>query len=224
MGTATASERKRLGAWYTPTELVALVVDGVLDGFAPADASIRVVDPACGDGRFLVAVGDRLAAAGIGVELFGCDVDPGAVEAARRRGIAAVEADALGHPWQFESFDLVVGNPPFLSQMASATTRGGAGRGGAGPYADAAVEFLALATELARPDGGRIGLVLPQSILGARDAEPVRGLVEQRCRLIWSWWSPEQTHFDAGINVCALGFERPGDGAPGTWTQVVTNR
>ena len=67
-------------------------------------------------------------------------------------------------------FDIVVGNPPFLSQMAAATTRGGVSRHGGGPYADAAAEFLALAVAWPHPDGGRIGLVLPQSILGARDA------------------------------------------------------
>ena len=71
----------------------------------------------------------------------------------------------------------MVGNPPFLSQMAAATTRGGSSRHGGGPYADAAVEFLALAMRLARPDGGRVGLVLPQSIIGARDAGPVRAQV-----------------------------------------------
>ena len=51
------------------------------------------------------------------------------------------------------SFDVVLGNPPYLSQLAAATTRGGASQHGGGPYADAAVEFLALAVRLARPDG-----------------------------------------------------------------------
>ena len=68
------------------------------------------------------------------------------------------------------TFDVVVGNPPYLSQLAAATTRGGASRHGGGPYADAAVEFLALAVRMARSGGGRVGLVLPQSILASRDA------------------------------------------------------
>ena len=81
-----------------------------------------------------------------------------------------------------DRFDVVVGNPPYLSQLAAATTRGGASRHGGGPYADAAVEFLALAVRLARPDGGRIGLVLPQSILASRDAAPVRAEVDRAGR------------------------------------------
>ena len=139
-----------------------------------------------------------------------------------------IEADALARDWAGETFDIVVGNPPFLSQMAAATTRGGASRHGGGPYAGAAVEFLALAVRLARPDGGRVGLVLPQSIVGARDAAPVRADVARMADLTWSWWAPRQRHFDAEVNVCALGFERPATGrhrhGDGVWTSVVTDR
>jgi hypothetical protein len=77
---------------------------------------------------------------------------------------------------------------------------------------------------LARPDGGRVGLVLPQSILGARDAAPVRERVAAQADLAWSWWAPRQQHFDAAVNVCALGFVRPASGAtgPAAFTGVVT--
>ena len=44
---------------------------------------------------------------------------------------------------------------------------------GGGPYADAAAEFLALAVRVVRP-GGPVGLVLPQSLLAARDAAAIR--------------------------------------------------
>lgn len=163
--------RKLLGAWYTPAELVSIVVDGVLDGFTPPRSrAVRVLDPACGDGRFLTAIGDRLADTHptAPLELTGCDVDPDALAAIVDARVRGIHADALTHPWDDAGFDIVVGNPPYLSQMAAATTRGGSSRHGGGPYADAAVEFLALAVELARADGGRVGLVLPQSILGVR--------------------------------------------------------
>jgi hypothetical protein len=119
--------------------------------------------------------------------------------------------------------DVVVGNPPFLSQLAAATTRGGSSRHGGGPYADAAVEFLALATRLARPVGGRIGLVLPQSVLASRDAAPVRDALDRRARIVWSWWSPEAV-FDAQVLVCAVVAETGEGGGEGTaWTDVVTS-
>ena len=134
--------------------------------------------------------------------------------------------DALTRDWGAFTADIVVGNPPFLSQMATTTTRGGASHHGGGPYADAAVEFLALATRLARPDGGRVGMVLPQSVLGARDAHHVRRAVGEVADLTWSWWAAAQRHFDANVNVCVIGLQRPStDPTPAAaWTDVVTQR
>lgn len=228
---STQAARKQRGAWYTPAPLVELVVDRVARdlGDAPRDRPVQVLDPACGDGRFLRAVADRLTRDGRRVELTGCDIDADALESVAADGEPPVErihADALAHDWGDRRFDVVIGNPPFLSQMAVATTRGGASRHGGGPYADAAVEFLALAVRLADPDRGRVGLVLPQSILGARDAGPVRDEIAGRADLSWSWWEPVQRHFDANVNVCALGFRRPTTGltSPASWTSVVTER
>lgn len=226
-GTVTTDERKRLGSWYTPAELVDVVVDGVLDGFQGRPGRpVEVLDPSCGDGRFLTAVGDRLSGAGFPVRLTGCDIDPAAVESITDDRVHVVHADALEHDWGTSSFDLVIGNPPYLSQMATGTTRGGASRHGGGPYADAAAEFLALAVRLARADGGRVGLVLPQSILGARDAEPVRAQVAGLATLTWSWWAPRQQHFDANVNVCVIGLERPArpPADQPVWTGIVTGR
>jgi len=224
--TQAATNRKLLGAWYTPPELVDVVVDNVVATFRPARGRpVRVLDPACGDGRFLFSVAERLAEHGAAAELTGCDID-GVVLGTISGPVRTIEDDALAHDWGDETFDIVVGNPPFLSQMATSTSRGGASRHGGGPYADAAVEFLALAVRLARPDGGRVGLVLPQSIVGARDAGPVRGAVAQLADLTWSWWAPRQRHFDASVNVCALGFERPARNRDTgmAWTRVVTDR
>ncbi len=124
------------------------------------------------------------------------------------------------------SVDVVVGNPPFLSQLAAATTRGGASTHGGGPYADAAAEFLSLAGRLVRP-GGRIGLVLPQSILASRDAALVRRELDRRATISWSWWSPEQV-FDAQVLVCALvldvGATELPQAPPPSWSDVVTSR
>ncbi len=232
----TTDERKRRGAWYTPEFLVADVVAAALRGWQPATSSfpIRVVDPACGDGRFLVRVASDLAERGWfdnAVELVGVDSDPSAVRAARRAldGVAArsevICADALDMDWsELARFDIVVGNPPFLSQLAASTARGGASARGGGPYADAAVEFLALAAEIVRPRGGRVGLVLPQSVLSARDAGDIRDSFDAHAQLRWSWWTGERV-FDAQVLTCALVFEFGQPAAvPGQWGRVVTDR
>ncbi|MFM8267171.1 MAG: class I SAM-dependent DNA methyltransferase [Ilumatobacteraceae bacterium] len=173
------AERKRLGVWYTPPELVeAILAESVFPG------ARRILDPACGDGRFLTA--SSLP------ECRGVDIDP---------RTPFEHDDALRRDWGEETFDVVVGNPPFLAQRTTATARGDRPRLGGGPYADAAAEFLALARRLTRP-GGRFGLVLPQSILAARDAASVRAEVMEGAALRWMWWSTTPM-FDASVRVWA---------------------
>lgn len=67
--TAAGNERKTTGSYYTPTSLIAVLLDSaldpVLDESAAKDAEaileIRVCDPACGSGHFLVAAAHRIA-------------------------------------------------------------------------------------------------------------------------------------------------------------------
>ena len=175
------SQRKLLGAWYTPPQLVDAVVAEVRRGFEPR----TVLDPACGDGRFLSPFAGTATVTGV-------DIDP---------TTAFTRGDSLAIDWHDQQFDAVVGNPPFLNQLATSTTRHGRSKFGGGPYADSAAEFLALAIRLARP-GGRVGLVLPLSMLSTRDAAAIRDDVSQRAALRWMWWSP--THmFDANVRVWA---------------------
>lgn len=206
--------RKRRGHYPTPPELVDRVVGAVMPTVGPGDV-VRIVDPACGDGRFLIAAAAWAAERGAGVELHGVELDEATADIARR-AIATVPAarhahvdvaDALDYAWALGAYDVVLGNPPYLSQLATATTRGGRSSRGGGPYADVAAEFLHLAVQLARPGGGRVGLVLPQSILASRDTAGIRAAVDAEAVRCWSWWSPAQL-FDAAVHVCALGFER----------------
>ncbi len=235
---STGRTRKQLGAWSTPDELVDLVVDRTIDstfaaaGGAADERPVRVLDPACGDGRFLAAAARRLRALGRRATLTGVDIDPTAIATAAVPGAEMITADALSFDWGRRHFDVVVGNPPFLSQMSASTTRGGSSQHGGGPYADAAAEFLALAIRLVEPRDGRVGLVLPQSILASRDAGPVREQATAAASMNWSWWSPKRV-FDAQVLVCALGFRAGSgtagravattDGSDATWSHVVTD-
>lgn len=200
-------DRRRLGAWYTPPQLVEHVLDMALGGdAATADRFGSALDPACGDGRFLAAVRRRL---GPSVRLTGCDLDPGAVDASRATlgdDAELLAGDALERDWSGRSYDLVIGNPPFLNRLARLTARGHRSRWGGGPYADAAAEFLALAVTVARPVGGRVALILPHSVLTARDAEPIRRAVAERAALTHLWWS-DTPMFDAHVRTAVLVFE-----------------
>ena len=118
-----------------------------------------------------------------------------------------------------DGVDLVIGNPPFRSPLARTTAAGrppavvleqqlGAGLS---PYADDAWLFLALAWTLVAPDGGTVALVQPASLLGARDAAPIRRRLVTEGR-VQALWLDDGTAFDAGIHTCAVVARRGSSG------------
>ncbi len=218
-GSRIDPERHRRGAWATPPALVTHVLDQTLDPVLrgrPALEGLRVLDPACGDGRFLVAAAVRIArwygvdeaqaAAGcVGVEL-----DPAAAARARAAlGPAAtiVEGDALAGAWR-QPVDVVVGNPPYLTPLRRRSSGGGRRRDG-GPYADAAVGFLQEAMACwARPHGGRVGLVVPTSVLATRDAGAARAAALRAGRLASVWWVGTGAFDDAQVDTSVVTLVR----------------
>ncbi len=109
-------ERKALGVYYTHEDVVEHLVRWGLKRPALRRAQRSVLDPSCGDGRFLVA-----AARNGAVRLVGCDVDPEGLAITRRSlgstGLETrfLEADFFAvEPETVEPVDLVVGNPPFI--------------------------------------------------------------------------------------------------------------
>ena len=201
---ADRSERKRRGAWYTPPALAALLVEqAVVPSIADAHRPLRVLDPACGDGRLLAAA---VAALGpeVDVELVGIEADAATAAAAGRAVPGARILVGDGRTLDPGGlFDVVVGNPPYLGQLARATSRGGRSALGGGPYADVAAEFLARSLALVLPDGGRVALVLPQSVLSSRDTGPIRAAVRSCAAVVGFWWSPTPV-FDAAVTACVL--------------------
>lgn len=216
-------ERRQRGVFYTPAALVDRVLDLVLDPVLDEVAdplSLRVLDPACGAGVFLAAAAERIAArAGVPIEqahgcLVGIDLDAAAVDVARAclPGADLVVGNGLLAP--VEPVDVVVGNPPFLSQLRKATAMsredvaevrrllGDLVR----PYTDISALFLAHSTQVVRP-GGRVGLVQPLSVLAARDAAPVRDHLEQHGS-VDLWASPEPEFADASVFTCVVAFRR----------------
>ncbi|MCB0962258.1 MAG: hypothetical protein KDA98_02990, partial [Acidimicrobiales bacterium] len=130
-------------------------------------------------------------------------------------------ADALVAPPPTRPHDLVVGNPPFLSQLAAATarTRTDAERlrdrfGAVGAYTDPAGLFLLAGLDAVRADGGVVCLIQPLSLLSARDARGVRAAIGERAAVA-GLWVADETVFDAAVEVCAPILVR-GGAAPTT--------
>lgn len=228
----TAEDRTRRGAWYTPAWLAEAIVERAIPDVRAARRG-PVLDPACGGGAFLLAAADRLVTLGCTpaqalASLRGVDVDPTAVavtEAAlwwwgARRGAPAVVADqlqvgdALLDDTTPEPRGTVVGNPPFLGQLRSATTVAADRRAdlrarygdAVRAYTDPAWLFVLHAVEQVVP-GGRVALVQPQSFLAARDAAAIRQELDGCVELVDAIVD-DGTAFDAGVSVCAPVLQR----------------
>lgn len=212
---AERNERRARGAFYTPSDLVERVLDGAL-----APDVRRVLDPACGTGHFLVAAARRL---GDARAVRGSDLDGDAVAIARERlhaedpTLTDAEladlvrvADGLT-AWTGETFDAVVGNPPFLGQLKSGTAVAGRRTHGLGAYTDTSAVFLHRALDLVR-DGGKVALVQPLSVLAARDATKVREAVAARGSVTELWVCDDDAFRGAAVRTC-VPFVRVG--APG---------
>lgn len=135
-----ADPTKAAGIVYTPPALARFLASMALDALGEVD-SVRVLDPACGDGELLLAASQVAAERGIGVaELTGYDTDPRAIEAAYARldGSAHLHCDdflnlasrSFGDAGLFDAtpvmerarFDLVVSNPPYVRTQTLGTT------------------------------------------------------------------------------------------------------
>ncbi len=154
----TSIRQKALGAWYTPPPVAAALVRWAVR--RPDD---RLLDPACGDGRFLA-----LHPGSTGV-----DCDDAAVAAATGAAPRSVVHAADFFEWALstrERFDCAAGNPPFIRyQRFTGRTRRLAQRlcGSLGApisgLASSWVPWLIASTSLLRP-GGRLAFVVPAEI------------------------------------------------------------
>ncbi|WP_330249307.1 N-6 DNA methylase [Nocardia sp. NBC_00565] len=89
---AAGNDRKKSGSYYTPSELIDLVLDEALDplideALRTADAehallALTVIDPACGSGHFVVAAARRIASAVATVRTGDTEPNPAALRAA----------------------------------------------------------------------------------------------------------------------------------------------
>ncbi len=220
---ADDAERARRGAWYTPAWLAADLVERALPDRAAVDFG-PVLDPTCGGGVFLLAAAERLVALGIDpagavARLRGCEVDGTATAVAEaalwwwgaRQGVETRPdlrvVDALLAP--AVRAGAVVGNPPFLGQLRSATVVDAARRAAlhdrfgdaVRAYTDPAWLFALAAVEQVAP-GGRVALLQPQSFLAARDAAAVRARIDASADLI-HLVVDDGSAFEANVQVCA---------------------
>jgi N-6 DNA Methylase len=237
-----AARRLALGQWFTPPAVAELALslalprDAARAGAQSAghDASLRLVDPACGDGAFLACAQARGIGTGAGGALRGVELDAATAAAARARvpgagvhqgDLFALDPEALGTP-----FDVVVGNPPYVRQERLARAqkqriRERLGRDFPGLPAEAldrvlgrgdlAAACILRALRLARP-GGRVALVVSSALLDAGYAAALWDVVSRCGQVRAVVDAPGERWFaDAGVNAVILVIERASGPGPG---------
>lgn len=163
----SAARQKSTGAYYTPNTVVRTLVS-----WAARSPRDRMLDPACGDGRFL-----RAHPRSVGVEQ---DEDAARIVHSSVPGSLIHQGDFF--TWAastHERFDCAAGNPPFIRyQRFTGEVRTAAlelcARHGASftGLASSWAPFLVATATLLKP-GGRMSFVVPAEIGHAPYAKPV---------------------------------------------------
>ena len=152
------TRQKRTGAFYTPDPVASSLVS-----WAVRRRSDRMLDPACGDGRFISQHPNSV----------GVEQDRGAIRIASMRAPRALVYEGEFFDWAVnatERFDCAAGNPPFIRYQAfngKIREQALSFCSGAGVklsrLASSWAPFIVAAARLLRPNG-RLAFVVPAEI------------------------------------------------------------
>ena len=220
------THHRATGAIFTPYPIARELTD-----LLTIDAGDVVCDPSAGPGIFLLAAAERKFQMGESVSsiaetLKGIDIDPVSIEVARVtmrlwaawRGGQWPSVDhltvgdgllAAPDSW-YGSCDVVVGNPPFLGQLKSETSRTPQRaqalkeRFGAlyTAYIDESMLFFLLAVELSHDDG-KVALIVPSSVLGSDSSRLAREWIDTKLAVAGIWIGGRSVFDEAAVDVVA---------------------
>ncbi|HEY9217847.1 MAG TPA: N-6 DNA methylase, partial [Phenylobacterium sp.] len=232
---ANETAQKLRGGYYTPADLAGFIARWIA-GSAPK----RILEPSCGDGAFVQAIGETPGLAGARVT--GFEIDHAEATKARLRAqdlslAADIQAsDFLG--WALErfdrpAFDAVVGNPPYIryqylppqhqarAEAVSARLNLRFTR-----HANAWTSFVLAGLRLLTP-GGRLAMVLPAELIQVMHAAPLRAHLLDQCRRL-VLIDPRELWFDGALQgaviLLAEKAHEPGDRREGLAVIPVAGR
>jgi len=207
------TEQKLRGGYYTPLDLAVFISKWVLS----ENSYKKILEPSCGDGVFFEAI-SKVTRSTVHVE--GFEIGKGEAKKTQERcaGIGNINASihandflkwVLKHAQDGESFDGVVGNPPFVRyQYLPAETQITAERVYQlyglpfRRHTNAWVPFVIASIGLLRP-GGRLGMVLPAEILHVMHAQAVRNFLGKNCKRILIF-DPEELWFEKTLQGAVI--------------------
>ncbi|MBE9462998.1 class I SAM-dependent DNA methyltransferase [Dyadobacter subterraneus] len=202
--TRTYEKKKLLGQIYTPSFIVEKILDNT--GFHQLNFSKNsILDPACGDGRFLVPIARYIIENSPKEDLkqnleniHGWDIDPEAIKICLQNLEELIAPLDLKIDWKLKNldalqqidgsqkFDLIVGNPPYIRiQNLSAKQRQFIQKSYSfcqSGSTDAYVAFFQLASRLLT-ENGICGFITPNSFLSSETGKPLRSYFKENQNL-----------------------------------------
>ena len=235
-------DRKTSGATYTPIRIAAAVARKLLE--APIQdtcvaASIRILDPGCGDGSLTFALLSEMSVAQRNVCQVVClDIDEEALNLSKMRLQEefpqvsftftcgdfidyAIESHAKG-----TLFDIIIANPPYVriqSLKPSVRDRIKVAFGLAGRI-DLSFAFIIAMTQLLRP-GGRAAVIASNKVLSTAAGRPVREALLAKTKVTCVWDLGDTKLFDAAVLPTVIYFcipqsEVDGGSSEATFTAI----
>lgn len=229
--------RKALSAYFTPPALAAATLEAITELADPA-RQLRILDPACGGGSFLVPtarllIGHRImqgqvpAQASVEVlqQLKGIEIDAGLA-----RISAALVKRMIQREWGLDvdtselvlcsnaltatlpaTFDIAIGNPPYSKvwRKGAEEARALAGRADLGGHTNLYALFVIRALDWLRPGGG-LAFVLPTSFVAGPYFAGLREEILDRAEVVRLdlHQQREDLFLDATQDVCLLVLRR----------------
>lgn len=218
---------KAAGATYTPDVLAAFVAEQILVAACPQPkGTLRVLDPAVGNGALLEALVRRMTAAQRArLEVVGLDTDSNALREAderlgrllpshqlrlEKRDFLNYVLDVHGHQDLLsaqteEKFDLVIANPPYVrTQVLGASQAQQLARTfGLGGRVDLYYPFVLGIGRVLAP-GGIAGVITSNRFMTTKSGQAVRSAILSQFEVLHAWDLGDTKLFDAAVLPAVL--------------------
>jgi adenine-specific DNA-methyltransferase len=238
VGYASLEDRKSTGAHYTPKVLADFVAGEIAKvwGREPRLGSVRVLDPAVGDGELLLSILEELTKHGYSnVEVVGFDTDRGSIELAIDRVGRCFPQVSLQLKCEdfldfvlmygnddlfgamFEPCDLVIANPPYVRTqvMGAEKAQELAQRFKLSGRVDLYYAFILGIARLLRP-GGIAGIIVSNRFMTTKSGAFIRRRILEELDVLHVWDLGDTRLFEASVLPAVLLVERKSDRAHAT--------
>lgn len=177
-------DKSRKGSYYTPQEIVDEIVNTYI---TPERPNIKVLDPCCGSGQFLMGAINKT---GANVRVHGYDNDPIAVRLARINISLAQKTNGGKHSileknflledetpsGMDDGFDLILSNPPWGAHFNIGETIQLKDRFPQIFSSESFSYFIKKSLDLLKP-GGVLSFILPESVLNVKTHKDIRKII-----------------------------------------------